>query len=403
MHHDMPDANAGVTPQTATAEPTTATPVAAPAATSSSTQPNQDFMARVKAAKSPADTRKLIEELRRNPIKPGTQQPPKATEVAPATEAAPAETPAAEAPASEETSPASETPEGSETAQEGGEGQEQTAPEGSDEGDGSVETPTAKRLRIQLAEDDKVGRLTAAFLQRNRDWTLEQALEAARNKLGIKPQQATPQQAATETDTPSQPAMPATIDAVDAAIKQLRADRAKAKTELRFEDEEGLTTKIEDLIYHKFNLERQSDRQQVEAQTTYASKFQASESRAVELYPQASDANSDLGKRMVEIEQALEETGDPLFTNPDKPLIIAQMAAAELRIAPRRKGAPVTPAKPAAAPVAQTPKKGVVPSGSSRTTAPATNQPPAIVQDIQKIRSVADLRAVRAKLGLPQH
>lgn len=360
-------------------------------------------MARVKAAKSPADTRKLIEELRRNPIKPGTQQPPKAAEVAPATEAAPAETPAAEAPASEETPSASETPEGSETTQEGGEGQEQTAPEGSDEGDGSVETPTAKRLRIQLAEDDKVGRLTAAFLQRNRDWTLEQALEAARNKLGVKAPQATPQQAATEAATPSQPAMPATIDAVDAAIKQLRADRAKAKTELRFEDEESLTTKIEDLIYHKFNLERQSDRQQVEAQTTYASKFQASESRAVELYPQASDANSDLGKRMVEIEQALEETGDPLFTNPDKPLIIAQMAAAELRIAPRRKGAPVTPAKPAAAPAAQTPKKGVVPSGSSRTTAPATNQPPAIVQDIQKIRSVADLRAVRAKLGLPQH
>ena len=235
-----------------------------------------------------------------------------------------------------------------------------------------------------------------AFMQRNRDWTLDQAMDAARNKLGIKTQQETAQPEAT---TPATPSLPTTPQEVDAAIKQLRADRAKAQTELRFEDVEAASNKIEDLLYHKVTLERQADQRAVQERTTYDATFQSSEKRAIELYPDAANAESEFGKRMIEIEQALEETADPLFHDPNKPLIIAQMAARDLRVPPRRKGAPAAPAKPAA-PVATQPKKGVVPSGSSRTTAPVANQPPAIVQEAKAVRNISDLRAVYKKLGI---
>lgn len=402
----MPDANAGVTPQTATAEPKTVTSAAVTTPASSSTSPNQDLGARAKAASSPAELRKLMQELRQNPLKQGTQPPKPAEtpEAAPATteaEAAPAEAqPSETSPESAEaTSTPEAAPEGGESQPEGGEADAQTEQaQTPNEGEDSIEAPTAKRMRVQLPEEDKVGRLAMAYMQRNRDWTLEQAMDAARNKLGIKAQ---PEQAAQPDATqPAVPNLPATVNDVDAAIKAARAERAKAQTELRFEDASELTNKIEDLIIHRHGLERQADQQAIQARTTYDTKFAASEARAVELYPDAANENSALGKLMVEIEQSMLETGDPTFHSPDKPLIIAQMAAAELRVAPRRKGAPPAPAK-AAAPV-QPPaaKKGVIPSGSSRTTAPAANQPPAIVQQFKAIKSLQDLRAAYKAVGI---
>lgn len=396
----MAEANGGATPQNAVE--TVNPPAAAPAPASSST--NQDnFAERVKQAKSPAETRALIEELRKRPLTPDAlkaataPKTPQTPETAPAA-TEPAETPEGTTPESAETSPAPETPAeaGAETpttpeTPEAGEG------EGEDEGDSSIKPPTAKRLRLQLPENDQVGRMAAAFLQRNRDWTLEQALDAARNKLGIKPQTAAEQKT---PETPSEPTLPQTIEAVDAQLKALREARRKANADLRFEDASDLSDKLEDLLLHRSNLERQADRQQIEQQTQAQQAYAASEARAVELYPLAADPNSEFGKRMLEIEESFKETNDPLFSDPNKPLIIAQMVAKELSIAPRRKGAPAAPAKAAAPVVPPGPKKGMVPSGSSRTTAPAANQPPPITQEIQKISTVADLRAMRKKLGL---
>lgn len=401
MQAGMSDATAGVTPQTANAETPVTPPAAAPAAASSSTT-QDNFAERVRAAKSPAETRKLIQELRERPLTPEAVKakdptPQEAAALAAkeaaakettaeSAEATPADTAATEATSEETTAETTESTE-TETAE---------TTEAEDEGDGSIKAPTAKRLRLQLPENDQVGRMAAAFLQRNRDWTLEQALDAARTKLGVK----TPQNADATTTDPKAPATPTVnIDSVNAQIKQLREDRKKANAELRFEDASDLSDQLEDLLMQRSSLERQADRQQIEQATTYTRQFEASESKAVELYPLAADPESAFGKRMIEIEDTLKELQDPLFDSPDKPLKIAQMVAAELNIAPRRKGV-TTPAKAAATVTPPGPKKGIVPSGASRTTAPAANQPNPITQEIQQVKTIADMRNLRKKLGL---
>jgi hypothetical protein len=73
------------------------------------------------------------------------------------------------------------------------------------------------------------------------------------------------------------------------------------------------------------------------------------------------------------------------------------MVAAELKIAPRNKNAP--PAK-AAAPAVPAPKKGVLPTGGSRTV-PVTTQKPALVEAVGKVQSVHDLRKLHRSLGIP--
>ncbi len=67
----------------------------------------------------------------------------------------------------------------------------------------------------------------------------------------------------------------------------------------------------------------------------YNRQFDASQSRAEALYEFARDANSPGGKRMLEIDATLRANNDPLYCDPNKPLIIAQMVAKEMGIAPK--------------------------------------------------------------------
>jgi hypothetical protein len=78
---------------------------------------------------------------------------------------------------------------------------------------------------------------------------------------------------------------------------------------------------------------------QLEA-AAYNAAFSASEAKANALYPFTSDLSSAGAKRMIEIDNALSANGDPLFADPNKPLIVAQMVAKELRIAPQPKANP---------------------------------------------------------------
>ncbi len=374
-------------------------PAAAPVAEASSLQTpqKQDFTTRVKDANSPNDVRALLEEAKRNGLrapKPGEESksaegnpaadiPPdlKALEAA---EATPATT--AEEPTPDET-PAETPPE--------------AQPDDGDEDetidDAPVTPSQAKKLRLRLPEDDKVGRLAAAFMQRNRDMSMEAALDKARGQLGIKPAPtATPEEAPQQKSD-----LPQTIEEVEASIKALRAERKKANTELRFEEVSDLSDKLEDMIQHRFKIERQAEQKQVNAARDYDQRFAAAEAQATGLYDFASKPDSDGGKRMIEIDNALKESGDPLYESPDKPLRIAQMVAREMNIAPRKKGTPAAPAK-AVAPASPVPaqKKGLVPSGASRTVPAAVNQKPAIMVEVESAKSIQDIRNIRKKLGL---
>ncbi len=365
-------APSGVSPSTP-AEPTVP---ASPEARSLEQPTNeQNFTNRASSAKSPKDIRAVLSDLRKAkpdpkveasaPGQPAAEPAPAAEVPAPVVE----ETPAAEP----EVVPEPETP-----AEE---------PEEEPNLDGPVTPSQAKKLRLRLPENDQAGRLAAAFMQRNRDWTLSQAMDAANKQLGLTPAAAEATPAAPKSD------LPETIEAVDSTLTSLDADREKALTELRFEDVAKIDRKVRQLDRHRTNLEREGERQQATAVRAYEQKFTASEAKATELYPDASKSESDFGKRMAEIDADLEANRDPLFNSPDKPLRIAQMVAAEKSIAPRKKGAPVAAPAKAAVPAVVAPKKGIVPSGASRTVVPTTTPQDAIVAQVANIKSVHGLRA----------
>lgn len=376
---------------------------AAEAPASSSLQQPQDLNSNISKANSPAELRaltaqlmpgmkKAVDEARRKPEGDGKPTADTAPDLAAAVAAEEKTvTPATEETAEETTE---ETAAGGEDTPEGG--GEETEDEGGG-GEGPITPINGKRAHLRLPpESDKVGRLALSIIKRNQDITMEEAIERARTQLGVKPKDT-----ATATPAPKSD-LPETVEAVDSQIDQLDAAREQAMVTVNFEEVAKIDRQLRKLDRHRVELERQAERQQVEKAASYDTAFSSSEKQAVKLYDFADKPESPGGKRMAEIDADLEANGDPLFHSPDKPLRIAQMVAAELKIAPRRPGKPAAPAT-AAAPANGVPaaKKQVLPGGGSRTTPPPVNQPPAIDAKIKSVKSINDLRNLRKEMGLP--
>lgn len=377
---------------------------AAEAPASSSLQQPQDLNTSINKANSPAEIRELtaklmpgmkkaVDEARRKPEGDGKPGPDTAPDLAAAVAA---EESAAAKPTEEATETTTE-----EVAEPGGETPEPGEGDEPDEGGEGGESPIApingKRAHLRLPpETDKVGRLALSIIKRNHDLTMEEAMERARTQLGVKPKDAPNATPAPKSD------MPETVEAVDAEIERLDAAREQAMVTVNFEEAAKIDRQLRKLDRHRVGLERQSERQEVEKAASYDTAFSTSEKQAVKLYDFADKPESPGGKRMAEIDADLEANNDPLFHSPDKPLRIAQMVAAELKIAPRRPGKPAAPAT-AAAPANGTPaaKKQVLPGGGSRTTPPPVNQPPAIDAKIKAAKSINDIRNLRKEMGLP--
>ncbi len=383
------------TPAQAQAEPTAA---AAAEVKPSSSLPSQETAATERATKasSPADVRALLSDLRKQ--KPA----PAPAEAKPSTEPAKAETPATtEEAATEETT----TEEAKETSEEtpvteeakGAETTEETEEEENDGGgDGPIEPLSGARTRLRLAEDDKVGRLAASFMKRNKDMPMTEAVARAQKQLGVKPENAPEAEAAAKPKSD----LPATVEEVDAEIAKTEDEHAKALIDLRFEDAARLAKSMRKLDRHRVDLEREGERNLVKQESAYNAAFSASESKATDLYEFAGKPESPGYKRMAEIDAALKENDDPLYGRPDKPLKIAQMVAAELGIAPKRKGSAVTPAKAAApAVITPAPKKQILPGGGSRTTPQVTNPTIAVAEEVGKIANPYQMRNFLKSLG----
>lgn len=262
-----------------------------------------------------------------------------------------------------------------------------------DPADGEITPVSADRARLRLNKDDDVGRMAAAFKIRNKDWTLEQCLDAAKAKLGVKPA-GTP-----APNAPTNPDLPQTVAAVDSAIDQLEADKIAAAKELDVTKVAELDVKIRKMDRHRETLEKQAERQETQRATEYDTQFTASETRAADFYPDAAKPDSPFGRRMVEIEESLKELGDPLYFSPEKPLKVAQMVASELNIAPRKPGAkaPAPAPRPAAPKPAATPPKGILPTGGSKTApAPAVNP---VADKIQAAKTPNDVHQLLRSLG----
>jgi len=370
---------------------------------------NTDFASRIASANNPLEVTRILEELRKQPAPPPAATKPEG--------AKPAEPKPAEAKTGEGEKPAEEakpdgetaTPEPAETAKPT-EGDTETEAEPGDGADSDLPvTPlTAKRAHLRLPpETDQVGRLALGYLKRNRDWTLEQAMDAARNSLGVKPEPAkatTPEPAAEK-----QPGVFTTLEELDTETDRLESEKEKATTDLRFDDAAKLERQLRRLDRQRLDLVDQQRQQRAEEQTraeaTYNQQFDASHKRATELYDFATDPKSEGAQRMVEIEEALRQAGDPLYTSPNKPLVIAQMVARELRIPPKTAGAKGTAKAPAtkpaapAAPATAKPKS-VLTEGGATTTPATSGSTSKFVEQVQSVKTLADFNKIADRLGI---
>jgi hypothetical protein len=260
-----------------------------------------------------------------------------------------------------------------------------------DETDGADASAKSKKKPYRLRGSNDVEDRAFELKKRNRDLSLEECLARAKKEiLGEEPKN-------TE-ETPAADGMPATIEDAQAKLKELRAAKSKAmRDELDLAKADELDLEMEKVRDHMMVLERRKITEQTRAEQKYLQEFGASQEKASSLYQFLSDEKSAGFIRAREIDELMKEEGDPTFHNPNKPLIIAQMVAAELRIAPKSKKSPAATA-PATKPTMSAPAPkpaSVISSGGSRTVTQST-QSGQQAAAIDAAQSFDDLR----KLGV---
>ena len=228
------------------------------------------------------------------------------------------------------------------------------------------ETNAPDKVESGIKPLDEIEATALLLRERKPDLSLEKALEAARQIHKDEVDEAK------EEDIPEVPA----VKDLKAELRELSRKHRKAVED--FEDDDVLAEindrmdEIEDVLIPEAEKAEAARREQ-EAQAAAAeqervnAEYQKYADQALSLYPDAGKEGSPLYRRMEEIHADLERNDDPLVDSPTKSLKIAQMAAAELAIAPKRAGSP-PPSKSRAR--SQAPMTAPIGSPSRGTIAP---------------------------------
>jgi|GEM_PF-3472471 len=231
---------------------------------------------------------------------------------------------------------------------------------------------------------DPTEALALQLRQANPTLSLKKALELAESTLAPAP---TPEQPSPAPQAPAPtPEIPTTA-ALEEERKRLDKEWRKGIRDLAPDDEldrmEARLAEIDTLLPKAREAEAQQGQRQ-------HSEYETSAARALALYPDVGTPGSELFKRMEQIHAALEQSNDPIINDPSKPLVIAQMAAKELRVAPRSGPAAPAQSRPAAPPAARPQRSGgpapmtaPLASASTRPAAPAPNPVEKAIDDIQ--------------------
>jgi hypothetical protein len=260
---------------------------------------------------------------------------------------------------------------------------------GKDDEDDDAPSGTTRRFRLQA--NDPVEARAFELRKHNRDLSLEECLARAKAEL------------APEGGDEPQPDndLPATVDEAHKALTTLRAERKKALGEdYDFAKTAELDDKIEQLRAHIATLSSRESVQQEQEKERFMAAVEDSKAQAVELYPDVTDSNSALVKRMEEIDADMRDSDNPLYFDPNKPLKLAQMAANDLSIAPRSRGkaAPKPPATQQPTRPAR-PTAPVVPaSGNARTTTNQPNKPGELLAEVDRVNDPASYDRLVAAL-----
>ena len=268
-----------------------------------------------------------------------------------------------------------------------GEEEESPAEEVEESEEAAEEEPEPKssnRFRFNSPEDQAVAALAKA--------TGKSLIEAG---LMIKAATATAAEAAVVEE-----AAPVRTSAdVDSELESVEQEFADAMEAMEFEKIAAINKKQRKLIEEKAEL-RYSEVQATATKETaeeaqFFSDYEKAEAKAVAHYPDTTDPESALTKRMVELDQTMKRLGDPLFHSPNKPFLLAQKAAIEL-------GIPMADPKAAkSAPASPATKRRPVPpaSGNARTTAPVDSATK-LEKAISNVATLEDYDKLAASVGV---
>jgi hypothetical protein len=198
---------------------------------------------------------------------------------------------------------------------------------------------------------------------------------------------------------------PETVEEAQAYLADLRAQRKQAfAKDLDFEKAAELDEQIEAVKDHIGNLKQAEVLTRQNQEAKWNQVLETSKAKAVELYPDVTNPESELVQKMVEIDGLLKETGNDLFYAPEKPLKLAQMAANELGIAPKIARATKVTSKPTASsqPAKATASAAIRPvqpaSGTARTTQQTNNLNGQFAVELDKVTDEESWREAMNKL-----
>lgn len=252
------------------------------------------------------------------------------------------------------------------------------------EGDEAEESaPTKdKGKQFRLRPKDKSEELAFTLRKANPNLSLKEAITQAEAILGIGTE------FAKTDDAPARSENFPTVQQLEEEVLTLERDWRKAVADYADDSvTEELAAKIEE-AKRQIPLARDHHRQ---AERQLEAAYEASAARVVELYPDAEKEGSALRQRMEEIHATLEANGDPLISDPSKPFIIAQMAAKELAIAPKRTVAGVKPSGANKQPV-RGKASMTAPLGQTRPT--STRPPSQVTQRIEQVQTAEDYESL---------
>lgn len=247
-----------------------------------------------------------------------------------------------------------------------------------------------ERLRVGNWPEEE--RKALLLRQRNPDLSLAEALERVR----VPADQG--QVIQDEREIPS-------LEATQEKIVELKALRKAAFTNIELDKVPDLDEQIEEAQKTIEEIKVAQARAYEEETARFNADVDNSKARAVEYYPDVTDANSPLVTKMLEIDQVLKETGNPLFYSANKPEKLAQMAANELGIPPNA-NKPTSPkaTQPSRAAVT-TPQSSIRPATPIAPAAARTSRPSQAVisgtadELLDNVKDEDGLRALVASLA----
>jgi hypothetical protein len=295
--------------------------------------------------------------------------------------------------------------------------QEQVAEESQPDGAEDVEEEGEKipqfRLRPTEQVDAEALRIMKAADAADAPINLSQALDIARQRLGIEerptariePVEEDDAQEAEEDDPVSQ----ITFSEAKQELKDLRKKHSQA---LRDGDLDEAADVMDQLGETEELMELLASREEQEATAAvneHDHAFDSAVAKANELYPEFGNEGSEFYARATEIDAALRDTDDNRYFDANKPVLIAQMVAKELNIAPNMGGPPKAPPEQKQATPQQkspspqpprTEKPGQLPaaSGASRTAGVQTGQAATLSDQVAKITSPDDFDELADKV-----